>query len=77
MECDTSVHQCREAPTLGMPCHGKCGGAAFCPLDGPGMGTCTALLENGVPCDGNQQCASAFCEDGPVFRSCIDPYVCF
>lgn len=76
MECDAATHLCREYPTLGMPCAGTCGGEAFCMLDNTGAGTCVSLLPNNTPCDGNQQCVSAFCEDGAVFRGCIDPYVC-
>jgi hypothetical protein len=61
-----------------MPCDGSCSGDAFCSIaDGAVSGTCVALLANNMPCDGNQACNSGFCEDGPVFRSCIDPYVCF
>ena len=77
MECDPTTHLCREYPVLGMPCDGTCTGDAFCFLDNSGTGTCVALLQNNKPCDGNQQCLSSFCEDGPVFRGCIDPYVCF
>lgn len=78
MECDATTHLCREYPTLGMPCNGTCVGDSFCRFDASGgPGTCVALLANNSPCDGNQQCASTFCEDGPVFRSCIDPYKCF
>ena len=77
IECDTATHLCREYPTLGMPCNGKCIGDAFCRTDDTGAGTCIALLANNAACDGNQECVSTFCEDGPVFRSCIDPYVCF
>lgn len=78
LECDAAMHLCREFPTLGMPCDGTCGGDSFCLIaDGAIAGTCMALLSNNAPCDGNQQCISAFCEDGPIFRSCIDPYVCF
>jgi hypothetical protein len=78
MECDAATHLCRDYPTLGMPCTGTCVGDSFCALDGSGVsGTCVALLANNAPCDGNQECVSTFCEDGPVFRSCIEPYQCF
>jgi hypothetical protein len=77
-ECDATTHVCRELPPLGMPCDGSCSGEAFCSItNGAPSGTCLALLANNMPCDGNQECKSGFCEDGPVFRSCIDPYVCF
>ncbi len=77
LACETASHTCRVYPTLGMPCDSTCTGDAFCAIDDSGSGTCMPLLANGSPCNGNQQCVSAFCEDGPVFRSCIDPYVCF
>jgi hypothetical protein len=77
-ECDTATHQCRAFPSLGMPCDGVCQDDSFCLIpDGGGAGTCAALLANDMPCDGNQQCVSGFCEDGAVFRACIDAYVCF
>jgi hypothetical protein len=78
VECDAPTHKCRDYPTAGMPCDGACSGASFCSIaDGAMSGACMALLPNNAPCDGNQQCLSGFCEDGPIFRSCIDPYVCF
>jgi len=77
MECDATTHLCREYPTLGMPCDGTCVGDSFCSIGASGAGTCVALLVNNSPCDGDQQCASGFCQDGAVFRGCIDPYVCF
>jgi hypothetical protein len=77
-ECDAATHQCRAFPSLGMPCDGSCQSDSFCLIGGAAAtGTCTALLPNGMPCDGNQECITGFCEDGPVFRSCIDAYVCF
>ena len=78
MECDATTHLCREFPSLGMPCDGTCVADSFCaPGPAGGAGICLALLANNMPCDGDQQCLSAFCEDGPVFRGCIDRYVCF
>jgi hypothetical protein len=78
MECDATTHLCREFPTLGMACDGTCIDESYCaPGPAGGDGTCLALLPNNQPCDGDQQCVSGFCEDGPVFRGCIDPYVCF
>lgn len=77
-ECDPVTHMCRAFPSLGMPCDGSCESDSFCLIpDGAATGTCTALLPNNAPCDGNQACVSGFCQDGPVFRSCIDAYVCF
>lgn len=78
LECDATTMQCKTYPTLGMPCDGACIGDSFCQIaDGMTTGTCTALLANNQPCDDNQWCKSGFCEDGPIFRSCINPYVCY
>lgn len=78
LECDATRHQCREFPTLGMPCDGSCIDGSFCMLDDTGLtGSCVALLPDNTPCDGNQQCASGFCPDGPVFRGCLDRPACF
>jgi len=77
-ECDAASHMCRQFPTLGMPCDGTCSDHSFCMLDSSGQtGTCIALLPNNAPCDGDQQCTSGFCPDGPVFRGCIDRPACF
>lgn len=77
MECDATTQRCRDYPTLGMPCEGTCTGDSFCALGAGAAGTCVALLANNTPCDGDQQCASSLCEEGPVFRSCVDLHVCF
>jgi hypothetical protein len=78
LECDTAGHTCQPFPTLGMACSGHCIEDSFCALDSTGAtGTCVALLPNNVPCDGDQQCVSGFCPDGPVFRGCIDHPACF
>ena len=77
-ECDLAGGLCREFPTLAMPCDGTCRDGSYCLLDSSGQtGTCMALLANGSLCDGDQQCASGFCAEGPVFRSCIDRLACF
>jgi hypothetical protein len=78
LECELATHLCRELPTLGMPCDSTCGGDSFCSFDSSGvMGTCVAPLANMSPCDGYNQCASFYCEQGPIFDSCKAPYVCY
>ncbi len=78
LECDDGTMKCKSYPTLGMPCDTSCSGDAFCQIpQGATSGTCTALLAKNQPCDDNTWCISGFCEDGPIFRSCINPYVCY
>jgi hypothetical protein len=77
LACDATTHMCRENPLLGAPCDNVCGGDAYCALEGPNAGSCVAPHANGEPCDGYNQCASFYCEQGPIFDSCKDPYVCF
>jgi hypothetical protein len=78
LECDANSHMCREFPRLGMPCDGTCIDGSSCLLDSSGStGTCVALLPNNSPCQGDQDCISGFCPDGPVFRSCVDRPACF
>lgn len=78
IECEAATQRCREFPTLGMPCDSACGGDSFCSFEGTStMGTCVAPFANSSPCDGYNQCASFYCEQGPIFDSCKDPYVCF
>jgi hypothetical protein len=77
-ECDGASHMCREFPTLGMPCDGTCIDDSFCMLDSSGLtGTCVALLPSNSPCEGDHECVSGYCPDGPVFRSCVDLPACF
>lgn len=77
LECDRVTHTCRTYPTLGMPCLAVCGGDAFCSVDELGHGTCVAPRESSAPCDGYLECASYYCEQGPLFDSCKSQYVCF
>lgn len=78
MECDATSHLCREFPRLGMPCNGTCIDDSSCKLDGSGLtGTCVALLPDNAMCEGDQDCVSGYCPDGPVFRSCIEHPACF
>jgi hypothetical protein len=78
LECDATSHTCREFPTLGMSCDTTCIDGSFCMLDGSSpTGACVALLPDNAPCDGNQQCTSGFCPDGPVFRGCVERPACF
>jgi len=77
-ECDPATHLCRAFPTLGMPCDGTCIDDSFCMLDSSGQnGTCVALLPTNSPCEGDHECVSGYCPDGPVFRSCVDRPACF
>jgi hypothetical protein len=41
------------------------------------LGRCSAPQSNGSPCNAYNECASFYCEAGPVFDSCKDPPVCF
>src|SRR6185295_12314480 len=77
LECDVVSKVCREYPTLGMPCEGTCGGEAFCSFNGAEIPTCVAPLEDTSPCGSYIECASYYCEQGPIFDSCKPPYVCF
>jgi hypothetical protein len=78
LECDATSHMCREFPRLGMPCDGTCIDDSFCMFDSSGLtGTCSALLPDSSPCGGDQDCVSGYCPDGPIFRSCVAPPVCF
>jgi hypothetical protein len=77
IECDPTSHMCRPQPTLGMPCDNVCGGDAFCMFDMNGAnGMCVAPLTDGTPCDGYSQCTSFYCEQGALYDSCKDPYIC-
>jgi hypothetical protein len=73
--CDMGTMTCADVPTLGMPCQGACAGEAFC--DVSGSMTCAAPLPNTSPCSSDDQCASLFCAEGPVFDACADRQACF
>jgi len=77
LECDPDAQRCREFPQLGMPCRAGCGGEAFCLRDGAPTGTCAAPQPDGSPCTAYNECASFYCEAGPIFDSCKDAPVCF
>lgn len=72
-QCDPAAHVCTAFPTVGLPCTGRCAGAAWC---GP-SGLCEAPLENTRPCGSDLECATFYCEEGPTFDFCTDPPVCF
>jgi hypothetical protein len=69
-ECNTSG-QCAELPVLGEACVLGCSRDAWC--DG---NACMPLLPDGEPCGAGNQCESLFCEEGPVFDSCVEPETC-
>jgi hypothetical protein len=77
LTCDATAHSCRELPTLGMPCDTGCGGVAYCARGGRPTGTCSAPQASGAPCAAYNECASFYCQPGPVFDSCQDPPACF
>jgi hypothetical protein len=73
--CDAS-NRCVPIPSLGEPCTRRGGGAAGGDPDVTG-GTCRPPQPNAVPCTANDQCASEFCEEGPIFDQCAATAVCF
>lgn len=76
-QCNKDTHACETTPQLGMPCTNGCAGDAFCSVvEGASAGTCVAPFANGSPCDGYFQCETFYCEQGPIFDSCKDPYIC-
>jgi hypothetical protein len=74
--CDAEAKTCRDYPSLGMPCEFNCAQDSYCPLSGPAAGTCTAPRKDGELCEGDQECESMYCEEGPVLRTCVTR-VCF
>jgi len=72
--CDVASGTCADVPTLGQACEGTCAGEAFCEA---GSKTCVAPLANTTPCTSDNQCASLFCGEGPVFDACADQQACF
>ncbi len=74
--CDPA-HQCADAPALGSACSSACAGDAWCNFGGQSVGVCAAPSANNEPCSADNECASSFCEEGPVFDFCTDGPVCF
>ncbi|MCW5803421.1 MAG: hypothetical protein KIT31_13640 [Deltaproteobacteria bacterium] len=72
--CDGATQKCVDVPALGMPCTVACAGEAYCE---PSTMTCTAPLANTTPCRADDQCASLFCEEGPIFDACATRTLCF
>lgn len=77
LECDAGGKTCRAFPQLGMPCRAGCGGEAFCARNEAPTGICAAPQPNGSPCTAYNECASFYCEAGPIFDSCKDAPVCY
>jgi hypothetical protein len=72
--CDPDAKVCANLPTLGTPCTGRCAGESYCEAT---LLECVAPLSDGSPCGGGNECASLFCEEGPVFDACRTPALCF
>ena len=70
--CDTTRSVCMNTPTLGMPCTIRCAGTSWC--DGT---MCAVPLDLNEPCGANDQCATTFCDEGPVSDYCATTAVCF
>jgi hypothetical protein len=78
LECGATPPVCNPFPTVGQMCDAGCGGVAYCArINGAPLGTCSAPQPNGSPCTAYNECASFYCEAGPVFDSCKDAPVCF
>lgn len=75
-ECDPNTQRCVDLPTLGETCRGRCAGEAWCEIAGS-AGTCRAPQPNAAPCTADDQCATQYCAEGPVFDACAQPAVCF
>lgn len=68
--CESST--CVATPGLGMPCTRTCGGESWC------NGTeCVELLQPNEPCGANNECASLYCSEGPIFDFCAERAVCY
>jgi hypothetical protein len=37
---------------------------------------CRAPQSNAAPCTSDNQCATQFCEEGPLFDHCAEPALC-
>jgi len=74
--CDPATSRCAPLPGDGAPCTGRCAGEAWCDLTGT-TGTCRAPQPNAAPCSASDQCATQYCEEGPIFDQCAQPALCF
>lgn len=75
--CEPTTQRCVDLPTLGQPCYGRCAGEAWCDTSTSNVGTCRTPQPNAVPCTASDQCASQYCEEGPIFDACAEPALCF
>jgi hypothetical protein len=75
--CDPSSHRCVDKPTLGMPCTESCRGEAWCDFAAGPVGICRAPSSNAAPCGASEECATRYCEEGPIFDQCASPAVCY
>ena len=74
-ECDLATHRCAALPQLGQHCGSRCAGASSC--DASGERVCIAPQPNAAPCTADNQCATQYCEEGPIFDQCASAAICF
>lgn len=76
MRCDTAAAKCAALPQLGATCDdGVCAGESWCDTT-MNPKTCRAPLPKMEMCTADNQCASRYCHEGPVFDFCDDLPVC-
>ena len=76
-ECDPASHRCTDQPGLGQPCTGRCAGEAYCDFSSGSTGVCHPPQPSAAPCLSDDQCASEYCAEGPIFDQCTPQAVCF
>lgn len=77
--CDVATSRCARLPGLGESCTGPCAGEAYCDIEttGSSAGLCRSPQANAAPCSADDQCATQYCEEGPIFDQCAQPALCF
>lgn len=78
LTCDPATMTCQPVARIGETCtppYSRCEGGAFCAHAGElDPGVCLPLVDDGSPCEFDQQCASGTCS--AVTRLCVEPPVC-
>jgi hypothetical protein len=72
--CDTSTGACATVPSLGEPCTVGCAGEAWC--DASDTHLCSTPKPINSMCSSDDQCASLFCDEGPIFDACAQRAIC-
>ncbi|HOX45539.1 MAG TPA: hypothetical protein PK668_18215 [Myxococcota bacterium] len=72
--CNRRTYRCENQLGSGQACNDSsfCQAGLFCKFDGEGAGACTSPRAVGQPCEGDQDCATSYCQPGVCAGSTLE-----